>query len=95
MSQGDCSETLSKQRDTPGPTVGLGTCYVVNKSQTLVATIEIQNMFVNEIGLITRVNAPLNVNGWKKVTLEQKMDMAKALKVPHPWNADHLKYYHK
>ncbi|CAL9000891.1 unnamed protein product [Prunus brigantina] len=69
-SQGDCLETLSKQRDTCGPTMGLGTCSMVNKSQTLVATMEIQNMFVNEIGSITRVNAPLNVNEWKKVTLE-------------------------
>lgn len=53
----------------------------INPEQKLVATVEIQNMFVNEIGLITRANAPLNVNGWRKVTLEQKMDIAKALKV--------------
>ncbi|XP_021803075.1 uncharacterized protein LOC110747199 [Prunus avium] len=82
--------TSSHAKKTRGITVGAGTCDVVKKSkklipirldpsQNLVASVEAQYLFVSEIGLITRNKAPLNVLGWKKVTLETKRDMAIAL----------------
>lgn len=86
--------TSSHAKKTRGITVGAGTCDVVKKSkklipirldpsQNLVASVEAQYLFVSEIGLITRNKAPLNVLGWKKVTLETKRDMAIALQVSY------------
>lgn len=90
LGNGDGSQP--SQRRTRGPTVGAGTCDVVKKTQQnipimmdaqekLVEGIETNALFVNEIGMMTRANAPLKVKGWKEVTLEDKKKMAGALKV--------------
>lgn len=94
---GDCAGTSLHNKKTRGPTKGAGTYDVVNKSQgqiqirldpehKLVEGIKTHPLFVNEIGIITRAKAPLNVLGLKKVPKEDKQEWAETLKVSEQLN---------
>ncbi|KAL6194253.1 hypothetical protein ACLB2K_035337 [Fragaria x ananassa] len=81
---------LEPLKNTRGITIGLKASNIVSatkqripikmdKDQKLPETIQVNAMFVNEIGSFTRKLAPLKVKWWKDVTKEEKNDIKQAL----------------
>lgn len=85
---------LEPLKKTRGITIGLKASNIVSatkqripikmdKDQKLPETVQVNAMFVNEIGSFTRKLAPLKVKWWKDVTKEEKNDIKQALTVSY------------